>query len=360
MRVGQRYNFFMKEMICLPKGADAVLIAGRANLYYFSGFPNEDAAIVLLPSGGFYITDGRYAEDAAKSVADLKVVICERGESYVARAAKILKENSIRTVGIEESCLSVKDSDELRNGTDCKFIYCSDALGKLRNVKTDLELAFMRKAQEITDAAFEKILGKIVEGMSETELLRLLENQMSELGSEEPAFKSIVAFGENTSMPHARSGARKLKRGDFVTLDFGAKYKGYCSDMTRTFVFGKPTTEMKRVYETVLEAQTMAIDAVREGTLARDVDAVCRKFFEIKNMDAFFLHSTGHGLGIEIHEKLAVSPNSSDVLVENNVFSVEPGLYFSGKFGVRIEDVVRVTKNGSYNLTKSPKHLIML
>lgn len=350
----------MKEIICLPKGADAVLITGAANLYYFSGFPNEDAAIVLLPDGGYYITDGRYAEDAAKSVADLKVVICERGESYLSRAAEILKQNVIRTVGIEECRLSVKDSDELRNGLDCKFVYCTDALGNLRNVKTDLELAFMRKAQEITDATFEKILGKVREGMSETELCGLLENQMSELGSEEPAFKSIVAFGEDTSMPHARVGSRTLKKGDFVTLDFGAKYKGYCSDMTRTFVFGKPTAEMKSVYETVLEAQNMAIDSVREGIFARDLDAVCRKFFAVKNLDAFFLHSTGHGLGIEIHEKLAIRPNSSDIIAQNNVFSIEPGLYFSGKFGVRIEDVVRVTKNGAYNLTKSPKHLIML
>lgn len=349
----------MKENLLLPPNADAVLIVGAPNLYYFSGFPNEEAAVVLLPDKQFYITDGRYTEDAMKNVDGLKTVIVDRGESYISRAAKILSENGVKTVAIEEHSMSVKDFDVLKNaGFDT--VYSSDWFYALRATKTDREIEIMRKAQSITDSAFAWILDNVREGMTEKELALTLENKMSELGSHGTAFQTIVAFGENTSQPHARYGDRKLGCGDLITVDFGAKYMGYCSDMTRTFSFGRPDDEKISVYNTVSEAQMRAIDAARTGMKARELDAVCRDYFCSKNLDKFFLHSTGHGLGIEIHEKLSISPSSNDVLSENNVFSVEPGLYFAGKFGVRIEDVVRLTKNGVDNLTKSPKHLIML
>ncbi len=349
----------MQENILLPQNADAALIVGAPNLYYFSGFPNEEAAVVSLRDKKFYITDGRYAEDAKNNVVVAETVIVDRGESYISRAVKILSEFKVKTVAIEEPVMSVKDFDELKKG-GFDTVYCSDWFYALRARKTEREIEIMRKAQSITDSAFKWALNNIKEGMTERELALSLEYKMSELGSQGTAFQSIVAFGENTSKPHARYGDKKLVCGDLITMDFGAKYMGYCSDMTRTFSFGRPDEEKISVYNTVYEAQIRAIDVAHIGMRASELDAVCRDYFKSKKLDRYFLHSTGHGLGIEIHEKLSVSALSIDVLSENNVFSVEPGLYFAGKFGVRIEDVIVLTKNGVDNLTKSPKHLIML
>lgn len=350
----------MNESLLLPENADATLIVGEANLYYLSGFPNGEAAVLLLDGKKYYITDGRYAEDARKAVRGYETVVVERGESYVSRARKILEENKVKILAVEERAISLKDYDEITEGGMFQTVYCSDFYYKMRARKTPEEAETMRKAQEITDAAFEWVLGNIKEGMTETELAFVLENKMRELGSEGTAFKSIVAFGENTSKPHAQYGEVKLRAGSAITLDFGAKFGGYCSDMTRTLFFGKPADEQVFVYNTVAEAQKMAIDAAEIGMKASDLDAVCRDYFKSENLDGYFVHSTGHGVGVEIHEKPSVSQSSEEILSENNVFSIEPGLYFAGKFGVRIEDVVILTKNGADNLTKSPKHLIIL
>ena len=205
-----------------------------------------------------------------------------------------------------------------------------------------------------------EIIGEIKDGITETELDRVLKSKLYKNGADDLSFDPIVAFGTNTSKPHAHPGETKLSSGMFITLDFGASYKNYFSDMTRTVAFGKPTSEMIKIYDTVLTAQEKALERLHAGITGKDAQKVVEDYFEENNVRKYFTHSLGHGLGIDIHEEPNLSAKNNQPIPENCVTSVEPGLYFPHKFGVRIEDIVVFTKKGVKNLTSSQKKLIII
>ena len=235
-----------------------------------------------------------------------------------------------------------------------------EKIRELRSVKDGAELELIKSAQKITDDAFEYILSKIEEGKTEKELALVLEFFMRSHGADAVSFDIIFIGGKNTSMPHGVPSDYKLKKGDLITIDFGADVDGYKSDMTRTVALGAISDEQKKVYEIVLEAQKKAIGQIREGIACSEIDKAARDVIKSYGYGEYFGHALGHSVGLDIHELPNFSPKCSTVLKEGMVLSVEPGIYLPEKFGVRIEDLVVVTKNGSINLTKSKKTLIIL
>jgi len=336
---------------------EAIIITTPSNLYYFSRFVNEDAVILLTPTVKYYITDKRQTEEADGVLKDFEVV--DSGSAgYLETALELLKKIAPPSVGFEDENILYRDYKKLAE-TSFLLIGVSGAVEKLRAVKREDEIARIKEAQAITDEAFSFIQNEIREGMRETELRAKLDAYMIARGAT-LAFDTIVAFGQNTSKPHAHPGERRLCAGDPITLDFGAKLKGYCSDMTRSFVFGKPTEKYIRIYNLVAEAQQRALDGLKAGMTGVEGDALARDVFVREGLDQYFTHSLGHSLGIDIHETPRLSPRYTGLLPEGAILSVEPGLYFPGEFGVRIEDIVVFEKNGVYNLTKSLKNLIMV
>ena len=230
----------------------------------------------------------------------------------------------------------------------------------LRAAKDDGEIALMTKAQEITDRAFSEILKFIQPGMTEQEIAAKLQYDMLRFGAEKMSFDPIVVSGPNGSLPHGIPSAKQVQQGEFITMDFGCKYGGYCSDMTRTVALGEPTGEMRKVYQTVLEAQLAGIAVTKAGVPGKSIDAAARKVIEDAGYGEYFGHGYGHSLGIEIHESPNANTRDETLLPVGAVVSAEPGIYLPGKFGVRIEDVTVLTADGCMVLTKSPKELIIL
>ena len=229
-----------------------------------------------------------------------------------------------------------------------------------RGVKEEWELALMRKAQEITDKAFAEIVTRIKPGMTELELQAELIYCLYKNGGQGLSFDPIVVSGPNTSLPHGVAGERVIREGDFITMDFGVLYQGYCSDMTRTVALGYATDEMKKVYETVLEAQLAGIAASKAGVPGKDIDGAARKVIEDAGYGPYFGHGYGHSLGLEVHESPSPNGGNAEGMPVNSVASAEPGIYLPGKFGVRIEDVVIFKEDGCEDITHSPKNLIIL
>ena len=236
----------------------------------------------------------------------------------------------------------------------------ADEVEHMRQVKDDQEIELIERACRITGESFERILPQIREGMTEKELAVRLEFDMLEHGATSPAFTTIVAAGANGSLPHAMPGEYRIRRGDMITMDFGAKVGGYCADMTRTVALGQPSDEMRRVYETVLAAQNMAQSAVRAGADCRAVDAIARGYIDAQGYEGRFGHGLGHSLGIEIHENPRLSAAATGKLVANQLMTVEPGVYLPGIGGVRIENTVVVLEGGCRALTLPTKELLIL
>lgn len=337
-------------------GCDCTLISTASNLYYVSGYQNADAMILLFPDEKVYITDPRYTEEAGQAVRGFSVINFDK--SLIETAIFLMKKRNCKNIGIEFS-ICYSDAQALMN----EGFFLTDISGALaleRSIKMPHEIERIKRAQEITDKTFSDILHEIKEGITERELAGILEGMLYKNGADGLAFSSIVAFGENISKPHAKRSQRRLKKSDFVLLDFGAMYEGYCSDMTRTVCFGTPSSEMKDIYDLVLTAQKNAIDNIGTGMRCDEAYYLAESVFKEKNLHEYFIHSLGHSLGIDIHEDISLSYRKKDVLQPNMVITVEPGLYFPGKFGVRIEDMIILDESGIDNLTKSPKNLIII
>jgi Xaa-Pro aminopeptidase len=260
-------------------------------------------------------------------------------------------------------------ADDESAALDLEFVAVTNWVEDIRRSKDEAEAQRIAAAQAITDEAFKQICDFIQVGMSEAEVALELEFTIRRIGAEALSFPSIVASGPNSSLPHAHPGERKLQPGDLLTLDFGASYHGYCSDMTRTvFISGEladesqaqPSTQQRRVYDTVLEAQQKSLATIKAGVTASDVDKAGRDVITAAGYGEYFGHGTGHGVGLEIHEAPNVGPRSKGELEVGDVVTVEPGIYLPGKYGVRIEDLVLVTKDGVRNFTKSPKELLII
>ncbi|MGN0583826.1 MAG: aminopeptidase P family protein [Ruminococcus sp.] len=350
-------------MAMLPRETDCVLISSDINRRYFTGMLSSAGTLLAFREKAYLIIDFRYIEKARNTARNCEVILQEELYSQI---KKLLAKHGAKRIAVESMELTLGKFEQLREklGDTAEFDssnVLSKAIYACRMVKESSEIEKIRSAQRIAEEAFSHILGFIREGVTEREIQLELDFTMKRLGAEELSFPTIALTGTSTSMPHGVPSAdRKVKKGDFVLMDFGAVVEGYHSDMTRTVAVGKPSDEMKCVYNVVLEAQEKALAAVRAGITGQQLDAIAREHIAKAGYGECFGHSLGHGVGMEIHEYPNASPISTPVLRSGNVVTVEPGIYLPGKFGVRIEDFVLVTDNGCENLTLAPKNMIIL
>ena len=349
-----------KYLSLLGDEVDGLLLTSRYSRYYGAEFDIAEGVAVVSQAGCRYFTDSRYIEAAQNGISGFEVVEMNRENPFSKLINQACTDFGVTTLGYEEEYLTVAEFMAYEQKLDAKLTPMSGKINALRQIKEEYELERMRKAQQITDAAFAEVLTRIEYGMTEKELAAELIYCLLKNGGEGLSFEPIVISGPNTSLPHGVPGNRRLREGDFVTMDFGVIYQGYCSDMTRTVALGYATEEMRRVYDTVLQAQLAGIAATRAGVTGAEVDAAARKVIEDAGYGAYFGHSYGHSIGMECHEMPPCSPSSKVVMEENMVSSAEPGIYLPGKFGVRIEDVVIFKAGGCENLTHSPKNLIII
>lgn len=338
----------------------AVLITTTSNRRYLTGFASSLGYLLMTQNGNTLFVDGRYFEAARKYAVDTEVVLLK---NIFEQINGILEKSAVKRLLIEtENEYSVYSL--FKRKLKVKVIPSeplSEKLLTLRSVKKSDEIKSIVEAQRIAEKAFDDILCFIKAGVTEREIAALLEYKMKQYGAEGIAFDTIAVSGKNSSLPHGVPTEKPVMDGDFVTMDFGAVVNGYCSDMTRTVAVGFATDEMIKVYQTVLSAQSAVADVVRSGVLCSEVDAAARQVIEKVGFGSNFCHSTGHGVGLQIHETPNLSPRVTGTrLRAGQVVTNEPGIYIPEKFGVRIEDMLYVRKNGCKNLTKAPKHLIIL
>ncbi len=351
------------QALLVKNGYDAAIVSEAANQRYLSGFDFHDGLLLVTKERSYLLTDFRYVE-AAHEKANPELEVLTPSEGHLLCIMGLLAENGCRTVATEDQSLSCSEYERYRALLkDYTLSGGASALfAELRIHKTDEELECMDRAQRITDAAFTHILSVLTPEMTEIEVALELEFFMRKNGAEGLAFDTIAVSGSNSSRPHGTPRYCKLERG-FLTMDYGARVDGYCSDMTRTVCLGKADADMKKLYQTVLTAQKNALEAAAEGVSCHALDKIARDVIDGAGYQGCFGHSLGHGVGLYVHEKPNLSPKTSpDVLLERgHVVTFEPGIYVEGKYGCRIEDMVAVRNDGSiYDFTKSPKDLIEL
>ncbi len=339
---------------------DGLLLTSRYSRMYGAEFDIAEGIAIVTRKGCRYFTDSRYIESAQNHIRDFEVLEVNRANPYSQRLNTAIADFDVQKLGFEETYLTVGELMSFEEKLKAELIPYNQKIYSFRSVKEPWELDRMRKAQEITDLAFSEMLTKIKPGLSEKQLQAELVYSLLKNGADGMAFEPIVVSGPNTSMPHGVPGERLVQPGDFITMDFGATYRGYCADMTRTVAVGFATEEMKQVYETVLQAQTAAIAMTKAGVKGKDIDAAARNLIAEAGYGQYFGHGYGHSLGMECHESPNCSPSGETVMEINMVSSAEPGIYLPGKFGARIEDVVIFTADGCENITRSPKNLIIL
>ena len=341
-------------------GLDAMLLTSEANCYYATGFMGEGIALVTR-RGSWYFTDSRYTEAADKAIGNAAVIReVSREKPFSVLINEALAEAGAEKAGFEEQRMTVAEHAVYSEKLHCTLTPASSLMTELRGSKDEEELSCMTAAQRIAEGALEQILKEIRPGMTEKEIAARLNYLMVSAGAEKTAFDTIVASGPNGSMPHAVPGMRKVREGDFITMDFGCVYKGYCSDMTRTVALGRPSDEMRNVYDIVLQAQLAGIAAAKAGITGAAIDGAARKVIQDAGYGAYFGHSFGHSLGIDIHEAPNAAPGNDKPMPDGAVVSAEPGIYLPGKFGVRIEDVMILRPDGAQVITKAPKALLVL
>ena len=341
-------------------GLDAMLLTSEANGYYATGFMGEGIALVTR-RGSWYFTDSRYTEAADKAIGNAAVIReVSQEKPFSVLINEALAEAGAEKAGFEDQRMTVAEHAVYSEKLHCTLTPASALMTELRGSKDEEELSCMTAAQRIAEGALEQILKEIRPGMTEKEIAARLNYLMVSAGAEKTSFDTIVASGPNGSMPHAVPGMRKVREGDFITMDFGCVYKGYCSDMTRTVALGRPSDEMRNVYDIVLQAQLAGIAAAKAGVTGAAIDGAARKVIQDAGYGAYFGHSFGHSLGIDIHEAPNAAPGNDKPMPDGAVVSAEPGIYLPGKFGVRIEDVMILRPDGAQVITKAPKALLVL
>ena len=339
-----------------------LVVHDPANMFYLTDGYSGEGMVFISANRKVIITDFRYTEAAEKNAPSFEILMTDKDHPEAKRLAELCGQEGIHELRFESNYLSVDSYEKLREavGEEIAWVPLQKAPQTLRQIKTPAEIVTMRKAGAITSEAFEAVLAKIRPGMTEMELRLELENIMYRLGAETLAFSTIIASGVNGSLPHAVPGNRKLQKGDMITMDFGAKVGGYCSDMTRTVALGEPSEEMRKVYNTVFRAQAMCEAALAAGKSCFDIDKLARDYIDSQGYAGRFGHGLGHCVGIDIHEDPRLSPSCHDVLKAGMVITVEPGIYLPGIGGVRIENTCLVKENGSEPLTTARKELIIL
>ena len=342
-------------------GLETLLLIDPKNRFYATDFQSSAGAVVITPEDAWLFTDSRYIE-AAQSASQNRYHVAQndRAHSLGDLVQQVLKARNVTKLGGEEHSLSHDDYLSYEKAVGIPLIPAQQLIMDLRAAKSADELTRMRQAQSITDAAFTEILNFLRPGVTEQAVAARLMYEMMRRGAQRMSFDPIVVTGPRSSMPHGTPGETPLRPGDFVTMDFGCVYGGYCSDMTRTVAIGHATDEIAAVYNTVLRAQQAGIAAAKAGIPGKAVDKAGRDVIEAAGYGAYFGHGFGHSLGLDIHERPNASPTESRPMPDGCVCSAEPGVYLPGKFGVRIEDVVVFRENGCEDLTKSPKELIIV
>lgn len=349
-----------KYLTLLDGEVDGLLLTSRYSRHYGAEFDIAEGVAIVTKKGCRYFTDSRYIESAEKNLKGFEVLEVNRENSYIQRLNTAIADFGVTALGYEEHYLTAEEYFHYDEKLNAKLVPFHKPIYAFRATKEDWELELMRKAQAITDRAFAEVITRIKPGMTELELQAELIYCMYKNGGTGLAFDPIVVSGPNTSLPHGVAGERVIQKGDFVTMDFGASYMGYCSDMTRTVAVGHVTEEMEKVYNVVLQAQLAGIAAAKAGATGHDVDAAARKVIEDAGYGPYFGHSFGHSVGVEIHESPNATPANNNPLPLGAAVSAEPGIYLPGRFGVRIEDVVVLQEGGCQDITLAKKDLLIL
>lgn len=339
-------------------GVEALVVAHLPNIRYLTGFSGSNGLLLLDSAGTWLYTDGRYREQARLEVQEAKVEIPPKGDLWKWAAQRARRR---KRVGIEAEHVTMAQSArwlEAWRGKGSGLKPLRGEIEALRAVKEPEEVAAIRRAVELASGGFAKLTAKLRAGMKETAAAGWLEYQLRQAGAEGLAFETILAGGAHAAQVHAHPGSAPLPQRGFVVVDYGVRLGGYCSDMTRTVHLGEPDRKARSVYATVLAAQQAAIAAVKPGARAAAVDRAARRVIEAAGWGAYFPHSTGHGVGLEIHEAPRLAATSKERLQAGQVITIEPGVYIPGWGGVRIEDVVVVTEQGAEVLTPTPKRLL--
>lgn len=342
------------------KADEAIILSKPSNIFYLSGYTGEGYALVT-PGLTAIITDFRYVEQAGQEAPAFETLALEGGETHLGKAYEACGRAGVRAVYFEDDEFTVRTWQKavaVFEGMELKPL--GGAAEQLRRVKDAEEIRRIEHACKISGEAFERVLHRIREGMTERELARAIEFELYALGAEKMGFDVIAAAGKNGSKPHAVPSDYRIQKGDMITMDFGAKALGYTADMTRTVALGKPSEEMRRVYDVVYKAQQMGEDAVKAGAACAAVDAVARDYIYAQGYEGRFGHGLGHSLGIDVHEEPRLSALSKDVLEANQLVTVEPGVYLPGIGGVRIENTVVVEADGCRSLVTPARELIIL
>ncbi|NLY79283.1 MAG: aminopeptidase P family protein [Lysinibacillus sp.] len=337
---------------------DALLITNPYNRRYMTGFTGTSGIAIVSENDAVFITDFRYTEQAKEQVKHFRII--EQESTILKEVGKQIDKLGIKTLGFEKDTVTYGKFESFQEQFNAKLVPLSGIIEKIRLIKTNEEINIIKVACQIADAAFNHILDFIKPGVTELEVSNELEFFMRKQGASSSSFDTIVASGTRSALPHGVATNKVIEKGDFVTLDFGAIYNGYVSDITRTIAVGTPNPKLIEMYNVVLEAQLLALEKVGPGLTGKEADKIARDFLTEKGYGKAFGHSLGHGIGLEIHEGPTLSYRSDQVLEPNMVVTIEPGVYLPEIGGVRIEDDIVITPTGNEKLTHSKKELIIL
>ena len=339
---------------------DAMFVRYSSNLRYISGYSGSNGMCYVTADDAWFFTDFRYKTQSAAEVNNMNIVV-PAGKDLITAMKESACVGSGAKIGFEGNMLSYGEVEKIKaTFPKCELVDKAMLMEELASVKEAIELDYLREATRITCAAFDELIKEIKPGISERMVSARLSYIMSSLGSERDSFDTIIASGVNGSRPHHSPTEKLLEKGELVTIDFGAMYKGYHGDVTRTVCLGKADAKQQEIYDIVLEAQLRSLDVIRPGKTGKEVDAVSRDIISSKGHGEHYGHGLGHGLGLEIHAEPRLSPAYDKVLLENQVVTVEPGIYIPGWSGVRIEDDVIITHDGIENYTTATKELLEL
>ncbi len=337
---------------------DALYVTHIPNIRYISGFSGSSAYLILTNDKDYFFTDFRYKEQSKEQVKGFEMFV-DFAPSI--KISEVIKGAGFKNIGFESTHLTVSQLETLKHSfPGVNFVPVQERIERLTMVKTDEELSRIRKACEITDRVVENMLEVIKPGMAEKDVSAEISYWHKKYGADKDSFDPIVASGWRGALPHGIASDKIINSGEMVTLDFGCIYDGFCSDLTRTISVGEPSKEMKKIYDTVLKSQIMAIKAAKEGVSTKEVDKVARDFINESGYEGKFGHGLGHGLGIEVHEMPSVSQKMDMLLPANVVVTIEPGIYVEGLGGVRIEDDIIIKQGGCEIINKAPKELIVI
>lgn len=339
-------------------GAQAILVTELKNVRYLANFTGSAGAVLVTPDKQYFITDFRYNTQAAQQAQGFEIRIHQKG--IFQEVAQILSQEGIHSLAIEGDQMSANTYLLVKDLFEADIVETSLLVENVRAVKSQDEIDLIQKACEITDQAFDHILTFIKPGVTELEVALELERFVKSKGASGMSFDTIVASGVRSAMPHGVASDKVIEEGDMITLDFGCYYQGYSSDMTRTIALGSVDPKLEEIYHIVLEAHNRVNRAAKAGVSGKDLDDIARQYISDKGYGPQFGHSTGHGIGLDVHEQPGINFRNDQALVENMVITNEPGIYIEGLGGVRIEDDLVIQADGAYSLNRSRKDLIIL